>query len=37
MKKTVALFILLSASYFISAQNGFLKSILKEDLRKLKM
>jgi hypothetical protein len=31
MKKTVALFILLSASYFISAQNGFLKSILKED------
>jgi len=31
MKKTVALFILLSSSYFLSAQNGFSKSILKED------
>ena len=31
MKKTVALFILLSATYFISAQNGFSSSIFKED------
>jgi hypothetical protein len=31
MKKTVILFILLYASYFLSAQNGFSSSIFNED------